>query len=202
MKKLIALVTVAVMLSLTVLAGQALAAPDAPHLNWGSQVNAGECPAGKLVINVTHKVVNDADSGVAGNNWAYDNYNKTVQVWQVGPGEFCALARYVGSFTTNAGPSPENTDPDGIAAGIKGTYEGGYRSTIFSGTLKASPGYSLRGNLGTFDYGYGSTPFSWVNAYFSSTSGFDLAWWGWVYHGGKNGTWVNASTGNLGDITD
>ena len=32
-----------------------------------AQPNAAQCPAGNLVINVTEKVVNDIDSGVAGN---------------------------------------------------------------------------------------------------------------------------------------
>ena len=27
-------------------------------------------------------------------------------------------------------------------------------------------------------------------------------WWGWIYHGGNNGAWVNSSAGNQGDITD
>ena len=29
----------------------------------------------------------------------------------------------------------------------------------------------------------------------------DLADWGWVYQTENNGKWINASTGNLGDIT-
>ena len=39
---------------------------------------------------------------------------------------------------------------------------------------------------------------------------FTLEWWGWVYHGGSNGPWVNACDpsegpeceGSSGDITD
>jgi hypothetical protein len=27
-------------------------------------------------------------------------------------------------------------------------------------------------------------------------------WWGFIYHGGSNGTWVNSGDGNSGDITD
>jgi hypothetical protein len=177
-----------------------------PSLNWGTEVNAGQCPDGTLVINVTHKVTNDADSGDAGNYWAYDNYNKHIQVWQTGADAFCAIVRYVGSFTTVATRSPGNTDD--ISAGITGTFQGGYRANI-TGTLDPSPTSQSRGNLGTFDYQWAGdpsdgtvTPFDWVGTYFSSISIFDQVWWGWIYHGGANGTWVNVVSGNSGDITD
>lgn len=203
--------TLAALLGLLVLVGQAVGAPsDPPHLNWGSEVNPGQCPNGQLVINVTHKVTNDVDSRVGGGVWAFDNYNKQIQVWQVGANTFCAVVRYEGSFTTIAGPSPEGTDPN-IAAGIRGAFEGGYRADI-TGTLNPNPSYRTRGNIGAFDYGCAATDpgdhssctglFSWLGTYFTSVSSFDQPWWGWVYHGGRNGTWVNAVTGNQGDITD
>jgi len=53
-----------------------MAAPDVAHLNWGSQVNPGQCPAGKLVINVSQRVINSLDSGTGGNWWAADNYER------------------------------------------------------------------------------------------------------------------------------
>lgn len=209
MKKLAMLATMAAFLSLLVLGGQAMAGPSVPHLNWGSEVNPGQCDgaSGKLVITITHTVMNDGDSGVT-RYWAYDNYNKHIQVWQVDTNTFCAVVQYEGSFITTAGDSPENTDLGGIAAGIKGTFEGGYKATII-GTLNPSPLYRTRGNIGTFDYGWDGhpghgahNPFSWVGTYFTSVSSFSYDWWGWVYHGGGNGTWVNAVTGNQGDITD
>jgi hypothetical protein len=209
MKKLAVLATVAVLVALSAFPGAALAAPGGPpHLNWGSELNADQCPPGRLVINVTHKVVNDIDSAVDGSFWATDNYNRHIQVWEVAPGTFCAVVRYTGQFVTDDGPSPQGTDGDGIAAGITGTFEGGYRSTIFTGTLNPSPAYRTRGHIGTFDYGCNvetgscTSLFSWLSTYFTSVSGFDLEWWGWIYHGGNNGTWVNSSDGNEGDITD
>ncbi len=199
MKRLVTL-TLATMLFGLLFAGEALAAPQDPHLNWGSHVNAGAVQGGQLVINITHKVLNDQDSAVTRPVWALDNYNKSLQVWQVGPNSFYAVARYTGSFTTTAGSSPMGRDPDGIAGGIKGSYEGGYTSTVFTGTLRANPEFATRGNIGTFDYSV--APFDWVDSYFESTNGFDLAWWGWVYRAGKNGTWVNSIDGNYGDIVD
>ncbi len=88
--------------------------------------------------------------------------------------------------------------------------EGGYRATI-TGTLKADPANSTRGNIGEFDYACDidadpgdrstCTLFNWVNEYFE-TWNFSYNWWGWVYKTGQNGTWVNSSDGNQGDITD
>ena len=201
------LITIAATL-IAILAMALPAGAASPASARSAQLSGSQCPAGKLVINVTHKVVNDIDSGVAGNYWAVDEYNRHIQVWQVGPDTFCAVASYAGSFVTVAGASPQTTDLDGILAGITGTFEGGYVSNVFHGTLNSSPSYSTRGNIGTFDYGCDPTTgvctglFSWRGTYFSSAPDFDLSSWGWTYHGGKNGTWVNSSDGNQGDITD
>ncbi len=192
------------------------------HLNWGGQVNPGRCDAtpGTLVINVTLQVTNDGDTRVGGGFWALDDYNKHIQVWQVGTGTFCAVVRYMGSFVTLVGPSPQGTDSS-IAAGIEGTFEGGYNA-IITGTLKSTPLKRTKGNLGAFNYNCQSNDpgdystctgiFSWTGAYFDTGYAFNYEWWGWIYHAGSNGTWVNrcgsdiptnpACTGNQGDITD
>ena len=120
-----------------------VSAGPSEHLNWGGQLNAGasSCPAGTLVINVIQKVTGDADSGVAGNAWAFDDYVRRIQVIQTASGSFCATVSYQGSFTTNAGPSPQNTGT--VAAGVVGTFEGGYVAT-FTGTLISSPASRTR----------------------------------------------------------
>jgi hypothetical protein len=42
----------------------------------------------------------------------------------------------------------------------------------------------------------------WRSDYFTGVSGFAFdEWWGWVYHAGNNGSWVNAIDGNEGNIT-
>jgi len=191
------------MMAMAIFAGSLLAGPE--RLNFGKQLNAAQCNAsGKMVINVVQHITNDADSGVAGNAWAFDDFNRTIQVWQAGANTFCAVVKYQGSFSTLAGISPGGTST--VAAGVKGTIQGGYQSTQFTGTLKSNPAYSTRGSIGDFNYAC-DTSFNcpgsvdWTAVYFDSTAGFDFAWWGWIYHGGDNGTWVNASTGNSGDIT-
>lgn len=178
------------------------AAAGSPTLNHGARLNRAQCPAGKLVVNVNEAVLNDVDSGIAGNNWAYDDVVRHIQVVQVAPNTFCATVKYDGLFTTVEGTSPGATGT--LTAGVRGTFQGGYVTTIFTGTLR--PGAPVRGSLGTIDYqcdvnancpGY----VDWSDELFDHVSGFDLAWWGWIYRAGDNGTWVNAITGNSGDIT-
>ncbi len=179
------------------------------HLNWGAQLHSGSasCPNGAPIINVVQKVVNDIDSGTCGNYWAYDDVVRQIKVVQTGPGVFCATVSYQGKFTTVAGPSPGAAPActSTIADGVGGTFQGGYVAT-FAGALLSSPGARTKGNIGTFDYGCnastGDCPgyVGWVSLYFLYSS-FDQPWWGWVYHAGNNGSWVNAASGNSGDIT-
>lgn len=179
------------------------AAPPNPGQNWGKYVNASAC-SGTLVINVTLAVTNDADSGVA-SYWAYDNYQKQVQVWQTAPGSFCVISRYEGQFTTVATNSPGGTGT--VSADHAGTMTGGYQYT-FDGVLNTSPAYPTTGYIGSFDYAWDGTQagagsltlFSWVSTYFSTTSNWEYNFWGWVYQGGSCGTWYNTSLGTSGDI--
>jgi hypothetical protein len=173
--------------------GSSFAGPS-EHLNWGQQLNATyACPAGSPILNVVQKVINDVDSGLGG-NWAFDEYVRRVQVVQTATG-FCVTASYSGSFETIDGNSPGNTGH--IAADVVGTFEGGYVGT-FTGTF--APGANrTKGNIGTFDYASG--PVSLLSLYFPGYASFDYSWWGWIYHGGNNGSWVNAASGNSGDIT-
>lgn len=188
---------------------QSASADDPATLNWGSKIKAAECGGGKLVISVTHGVVNDLDSGT-GDWWAYDSYQRSIQVRDMGDGTFCALVGYHGSFTTIEGRSP--MDADEIAAGITGTMNGGYRQTI-TGTLNPDPDVRTREDLGTFDYGCDAEAggsyntactglFRWQSEYFNPGYEISWDWWGFIYHAGDNGTWVNSSDGNEGDIID
>ena len=62
----------------------AVTSPAQPVRNLG-------CGTGKLVLNVTYRVQNDVDTGIRGNNWAFDTYTRAVRVWRTAPGRFCSL---------------------------------------------------------------------------------------------------------------
>lgn len=166
--------------------------------------NRPACGGGKMIVNVTYGLYNDYDSGVAGNAWANDTINRHLQVFDLGGGWYCAVVNDTGSIVTFAGASPGGTGT--VSAGIKGTINGGYTTTVFTGTVATSPAYATKGNLGNFDLmctdAYtcpGAHPGYY--SYFSATAGDDLATWGWTYHTAQHGDWTNASSGNSGDIT-
>jgi len=201
MQRFVRALAVALVLGLLAASGT-LAAPG-PQLNFGQQLNSSQCGSGKPVINVVEKVLNDADSAVGGTYWALDNVTRQIQVWQTGPDTFCATVQYEGSFTTFAGNSPSGLST--VSADITGTIHGGYTAT-FEGTLSNPDGTATHGNIGTVDYQCdpnGNCPgyVDWVGMYFPGYSNFAQPWWGWIYRTPHNGTWVNASSGNSGDIT-
>lgn len=175
-------------------------------LDWGSKLSSPNCNTkGSPIINATEKVKNDVDSGVGGVYWAFDDLNRQIKVWQMDDGTFCALVRYEGNFTTIAGPSPQGTET--VSDGWKGSFQGGYRA-IITGNLLPTPTWATKGFVGNVDYGCTKSGdcslgyVDWVKQYFNhdSNTGFSQTWWGWIYHGGIHGTWVNASSGNAGDI--
>ena len=129
---------------------------------------------------------------------AVDNYTKKVQVWAQADGTFYAIVKYQGQFVTKAGASPQAAPTGGtVVAGIKGTFEGGYQASFRRNICSdVADQWQSRNNMIT-----ATTPFDWVGAYFTGNTAFDQPYWAWNYHAGKNGSWVNASTGNLGDIT-
>jgi hypothetical protein len=163
------------------------------------------CDKGKQIVNVNYTLKNDFDSGVAGNAWANDTINRHLVVMSLGGGTYCAVVDDNGSFVTFAGASPNNTGT--VSAGIKGRINGGYVTTVFTGTLNSSPTYKTHGNLGTFDLQCtdantcpGAHP-SFLSYFSSQNWDQTYASWGWKYHTAKNGNWTNADSGNSGDIT-
>jgi hypothetical protein len=171
------------------------------------------CGSGTLVLNFHYRVLNDVDTGVRGNNWAFDNYTRTVRVWRKARGRFCSASTYAGTFTTIAGTSPGGRAT--IPAGIRGTLRGS-STTIFRGTA-AFGGRPTRGDLGTKDFACtsadrkGDCPgtFDWLSAYF--TSGDDFKSFKYIRYDfaytareGGHGTWRDFLAGgrirSSGDI--
>lgn len=181
---------------------QSSASRDDSH----KEVSRKSCDAqGAPIINVEQNINNDADSGEAGNYWAFDTIERHIQVWQVSDGKYCATVDYEGRFRAIAGQrSPGNT---GVLTGSeKGTFEGGYRADI-TGALLTSPALPKKGSLGTTDYQCdvnGNCPgaFDWTTKYFNTSAAgftFSMPWWGWTYRNDDK-VWVNAISGNSGDI--
>lgn len=187
-------------LLVAVLAVTLIAAMTVPALAKNGDVQ------GKLVLNVTYKVTNDVDSGFH-MNWALDNYNKRVQVWQTGESTFYVVASYEGKWQTFLGvPSPGA----GLAQGDdgSGTFQGGYTATFdYTGPVEKAAGY-----IGTYDFGGGDTlgnapnPYNVLEEYFPGYSGFAFTdggdGWSWTYHY-RSQTWLNAggvSEADSGDI--
>ena len=164
----------------------------------------------ELLVNVHFTVVNDFDSGFAGNAWANDSIDRQLQIWQLDDGTFCARVSDHGKFVTFAGASPSGAST--VAAGIKAV------SSRAATSLRSSPGRLPRRCRRTAT----SAPSTWraptpttarvhptvracsTPSYFSSTSGAGLAQWGWIYRAGKHGTWLNqddVAAADSGDIT-
>lgn len=177
-------------------------------LVWQKEVNPDKCNrTGEPVVNVVQKVKNDADSGENGNYWAMDNYNRHITMWRSDandPTKFCAIVRYKGEFDAVAGQTSPGQPPTPIGNDVEGEMKGGYRASV-TGTLLASPLWPTHGSVGTTDYMcdiLGNCPgrVNWAAQYLSSPA-TNLDWWGWIYRAeGRHGTWVNAVSGNAGNI--
>jgi hypothetical protein len=159
-------------------------AAAAPPKNLG-------CGAGKLVLSVTYRVVNDVDTGLKGNNWAFDTYTRSVRVWRKAPSRFCSASTYNGVFTSLAGWSPGGEAQ--LPAGIRGSFKGS-SVTTFRGTF--APGTAaVRGSLGVKDFacssadekGRCSGTWDWLRAYFTDVVAFKYVRYAFTYHAMENG---------------
>ena len=187
------------------LAPRVHAAPD-DGIAWNPADMPSACPEGRLIIDVTQRVLNGVDIGSRGNAWAQVSYTRRIQVVQTGTNLFCATVTQNGAFTTIAGPSPAAATTGGVvASGVAGTFYGGYVSGVFTAVLRAAPDAPVMGALPSIDrqcsQGGSCAPAApWAAAYFAEVTGLDAEWWGWTYTA-SNGNWVNNATGDSGDIT-
>jgi hypothetical protein len=149
------------------------------------------CGAGKLVLNISYHVVNDVDTGVSGNNWAFDSYHRVVRVWRKAPGRFCSASTYDGIFATIEGTSPGGKSQ--LPAGIRGSFTGS-SVTTFRGNF--TPGsLHVRGFLGVKDFACSSADkkgqcggtWDWLRAYFTGIAGFKYVSYSFAYHATENG---------------
>jgi len=159
----------------------------------------------KQLVDVHYTLTNDYDSGCAGNAWANDTIDRQLRIWQQSDGNFCVQVADHGKFVTFAGASPSGSST--VTAGVKGELQGGYITSDIVGTFSASG--PTHGNLGSFDLKCvdantcpGTHP-SWPDYFSNVLSSNDFAQWGWIYHAGKHGTWLNqddVAAADSGDI--
>jgi hypothetical protein len=206
--------------TLVLMSSQAIAAP----LDWGYQLNAADeaCPPGKKLINITRKISGSLDSGTGNSDygnayWATSNYIQQIQVVEIGTDEFCARVTTRGDFESVGGDGPGCSEEDNcgtadgrLEASVVGTFQGGATQIIYG---VFNPGQNrTKGSIGKYDAdcnpetglcpgGGGSVFNSWIDDYYEAGFRRTYLWWGWVYHGGNNGSWVNATGGNQGNIT-
>ncbi len=185
---------------------------DNSSFDTGKELTKSKCvnATGDPVIDVTQKVQNDSDSGQASNYWAFDYYNRHITVWSTGGNTYCAIVTYNGNFYAVPGQvGPGNTPPGAkidtnTNQPVNGPFEGGRRVTL-TGTLKTSPSWATNGSVGITNYQCdinGNCPgfVSWPGQYFNPLYTYNDDWWGWKYNGGSHGTWINAISGNSGNI--
>ena len=168
------------------------------------------CGSGKLVLSVSYHVLNDVDTGVRGNNWAFDTYDRTVRVWRKAPGRFCSASTYDGEFTSLAGASPGGRWQ--LPAGIRGTFTGSSVTTFRGGFAPRLA--RVRGSVGIKDFacssadtkGQCSGTWDWLSDYFTNVTAFKYARYSFAYHATENGSgrWTDRLAGGkirvAGDI--
>jgi|GEM_PF-1216902 len=173
---------------------------------------------GNHVIDVTEKIINDADSGNT-NYWALDAYTRTIDVWNVGSDQYCATVTYNGTFAAVAGQqSPDTTaTTGGILSGYEtGTMKGSAQELITGPLDVSNPSmWPLDGKVNSGKpVNYACTGFSpgtsagmtcsgysdWVASYFdqsASTYSFSEPLWSFKYvgHNDKHSAHPGASDG-------
>jgi hypothetical protein len=143
------------------------------------------------------------DSGTCGNDWATDTYNRNFMVQpQNADQTYNVVEKYAqGDFVTVAGKSPgacETGTDNGrtISAGVSGTFSGTLDIVVTNGTLNK--------NATCVDP---CTTATWVTAFFggSATATYTTPHFSFQYKADRHqdltsSQWINADTGNSGDI--
>ncbi|HEU5348392.1 MAG TPA: hypothetical protein VFU63_07245, partial [Ktedonobacterales bacterium] len=159
---------------------------------------------GHRIVSVTQSIVNDIDSGEAGNYWAFDTVRRSITMWNVGPNQYCAIVNYYDS-TFHAIAGQTSPGKGGTLTGEEyGSFAGSILYTI-NGTFDVSnpaawPQFGVVNHGATTDYQCdlsGNCPgwVSFLNQYFDAGYTFDSPQWGWTYTGKDSGQNPPASAG-------
>ena len=161
------------------------------NFNAGIQLQKSQCGQnlGKPIIDVTLKTQNDVDDGYNTNadsvesNWAFDYYNKHIQVWPTG------TWNVTGTYTFDTKYLSNDYNYSVILSQIGNTITGSLNDTYGPGILIIING-SLSGNKITFSVDYGTNSSQGKRTF---TGTIDSS-------GNMNGTWNETGPENGQDI--
>jgi hypothetical protein len=152
----------------------------------------------------TQATLNDRpDSGIDGNDWALDDLTRTTTFCQTSPGHYHETIADTGTFAASAGqltPGDLGGPTATICQDTKGSVNGGASADFTAAANWVT--YNPAGMIGTFTYpAPGVSTSVWPTGFFSDAAGSLINDdWKWTYTTATE-TWVNAATGNSGDIT-
>lgn len=138
---------------------------------------------------------NHPDSGEVGGNWALDDYQRTAKICQVASGSYTAQVTDHGSFDAHQSPHTGNVFSPNVSGSMNGHYNTTFTAPADWSGFSKGPS-SFNGGPSTGDW----LTSLWASDYASPGSQD----WSWTYTRKcdcGNETWVNASSGNSGDIT-
>jgi hypothetical protein len=146
------------------------------------------------------------DSSTCGGNWAQDLFvrNFVVTLPAVG-GVFAVKEKFQkGHFSTYAGDSPAgcDTNPGGqIKAGVSGKFSGSFDMSVSNGTFNPNGSCVLT----TYDGWSQCDTAGWVEGFFGPAATYSVGAFSFDYKASGQGLiyshWINADTGNSGDIS-
>lgn len=136
----------------------------------------------------TTEVVGRPDSGSHG-NWATDTFTRTTVVCDNGDGTYTLTITDDGAFTSLPGALSPGAGVL-LPAPFTGEFTGGATVTVTSATAPHTPPTTSPGDKSTSE---------WASLLFDGNNG-TISNWGWTYSTPCE-TWVNAETGNSGDVT-
>ena len=144
------------------------------------------------------------DSGTCGPNWAWDLFNRSFVAQLPGSGGTFTVTESFkkGHFLTIAGDSPGKCEspPSGfnsVVEGVTGSFGGSFTITVSNGVFN-SQGACERDTDGQ------CTTAGWIHGVFGDSSTYTIPQFSFTYTAKGQGlvahNWVNADTGNTGDI--
>lgn len=151
----------------------------------------------------TFKHQSSPDSSTCGGNWANDTYTRVFKIYpeQNADGSYRMIEYFTeGHFVTIPGPSPGACEPghgnsDTVSANLHGLFHGNETIKVINGTFSPSGARHWDRTGGTAGF---------VTAAFgigASIGTIDDFWFKYTTNGAACAKkWINASTGNGGDI--